>query len=126
MNSASLIQAQGRPEFAKGGCVADVLPAEAMDPGELEPGFRRSDQERAHNLDFSVAPRREADRAGTLPLIGGLEIERKNSWHRIIRLYASVPAGAGMNQLCPIGFSDLARVNNLDTITAGRSPGQNL
>ena len=94
MNSASLIQfasQQGRPEFAKGGCVADVLPAEAMDPGELEPGFRRSDQERAHNLDFSVAPRREADRAGTdLPLIGGLEIDRNERIHGIKQYHTPI------------------------------------
>ena len=73
---------QGRPEFAKGGCGADVLPAEAMDPGELEPGLRRSDQERTHNLDFSVEPLREADRAGTdPPSIGGLEIDRDEGIH---------------------------------------------
>ena len=65
---------QGGPEFAKGGCVADVFPAETMDPGELEPGFRRSDQEGPHSLNASVAPPRKADRARTVRLmIGGLE-----------------------------------------------------
>ena len=67
---------QGGPEFAKGGCVADVFPAETMDPGELEPGFRRSDQEGPHSLNASVAPPRKADRARTVRLmIGGLEID---------------------------------------------------
>ena len=40
--------------------------------------------------------------------------------------FTAVPRRRGDEPALPISFSDLARVNNLDTITAGRSPGQNL
>ena len=73
---------QGRPEFAEGGCVADVFPSEAMDPGEDEQGFRGPDQERPHSLDASVAPCRETDRASAvLLMISGFEIDRDKGTH---------------------------------------------
>ena len=120
---------QGRPEFAEGGCVADVFPAEAMDPGEHEQGFRGPDQERPHSLDASVAPRRETDRASAvLLMIGGLEIDRNERIHGIRQYHTATckvrGRGGEPRPLQPRVQEDRSRIMTPEQISAW--PGKSI
>jgi hypothetical protein len=71
---------QGRqlgPDGAEPGLLGDVLPGDAVQPGEPEAAARRPDQAVADGADAAALDRDQPERAGAVrPGVGRLEVDR--------------------------------------------------